>query len=68
MYGLICGAKKKKVIFEGGLHLACCRSNHTRYSAHSRTIQVVRHFARYADFVDSGGERMFNCNSFDKGK
>jgi len=58
-----CEKKDKKVLFEGGLLLACCRSNPTRYSPHKRTIQVLRHFARYANLVDSVGERVYNCNS-----
>jgi len=60
--------KDKKVLFEGGLHLACCRSDPTRYSPHNRTIQVLRHFARYANLVDSLGERVDNCNSSGNGK
>jgi len=53
-----CEKKDKKVLFEGGLHLACCHSNPTRYSPHNRTIKVLRHFARYANLVDSVGERV----------
>ena len=29
---------------------------------------VLRHFARYANLVDSVGERVYNCNSSGKGK
>ena len=54
-------------MFEGGLHLACCRSNPTRYSPHNRTIQVLRHFARYANLLDSVGERVYNCNASGNG-
>ena len=50
-----CKKKDKKVLFEGGLHLAC--SNPTCYAPHNRTIQILRHFARYANLVDSVGER-----------
>jgi len=60
--------KRQEVLFEGGLHLACCRSNPTRYSPHNRTIQVLRHFARYGNLVDSFGERVYNCNSSGNGK
>ena len=60
--------KDKKVLFEGGLHLACCRSNPTGCSPHNRTMQVLRHFARYANLVDSVGERVYNCNSSGNGK
>jgi len=60
--------KDKKVLFEGGLHLACCCSNPTRYSPHNRTIQVLRHFARYANLVDSVGERVYHRNSSGNGK
>ena len=63
-----CERKDKKVLFEGGLHLACCRSNPTRYAPHNRTIQVLRHFARYANLVDSVGERVYNSNSCGNGK
>ena len=63
-----CEKKDKKVLLEGGLHLACCRSNPTRYSPHNRTIQVLRHFARFANLVDSLGERVYNCNSYGNGK
>jgi len=63
-----CEKKDKKVLFEGGLHLACCRSNPTRYSPHNRTIQVLRHFEQYANLVDSVGEWMYNCNSSGHGK
>jgi len=31
-------------------------------------IQVLRHFARYANLVDSVGERVYNCNSSANGK
>ena len=36
-----CEKKDKKVLFEGGLHMACCSSNPTRYAPHNRTIQVL---------------------------
>jgi len=55
--------RQPKVLFEGGLHLACCRSNPARCAPHNRTIQVLRHFTRYANLVDSVGERVYNCNS-----
>jgi len=48
--------------------LACCSSNPTRYAPHNRTIQVLRHFARYANLVDSVGERVYNCNFSGNGK
>jgi len=63
-----CEKKDNKVQFEGGLHLACCHSNPTRWSPHNRTIQVLRHLARYANLVDSVGERVYNCNSSGNGK
>ena len=50
------------------LHLACCRSNPSRYSPRNRTIQVFRNFARCADLVDSVGERVFNHDSSGEGK
>jgi len=37
-------------------------------SPHNRIIQAIRYFARYAALVDSAGERMFNQDSFGKGK
>ena len=48
--------------------MACCSSNPTRYAPHNRTIQVLRHFARYANLVDSVGERVYNCNFSGNGK
>jgi len=52
----------------GGLHPACCRSKPTRYFPHNRTIQVLRHFARYANLVDFVGERVYKCNYSGNGK
>ena len=60
--------KDEKVLFEGGLHLACCHSNHTLYSPQNRIILILRHFARYANLVDSVGERVYNCNPSGNGK
>jgi len=62
-----CEKKDKKVLFEL-VHLACSSANPTRYAPHNRTIQVLRNFARYANLVDSDGERVYNCNSCGNGK